>query len=200
MKASAILTVFYAALASASLLPPAIRSAKTVEKVVIPGPIKDVFSETSVVEGGLYSRELEEPEQVKKDERPDEMDIDDFHASNNFDKRAKEGETNCRWGGRGSAATLAIRDGIDYIKDNWFGANCVVEAGPKKCQRFTCSWNSAIWLCNDTKKKINVPCRYIAYSAEKIIDKCGWYDWEPRVQGQRFHNQDWNVIVGKDSC
>ncbi|KAH7123511.1 hypothetical protein B0J13DRAFT_648034 [Dactylonectria estremocensis] len=200
MKASAVLSVFFAAVISASLLPPAIRLATAVEKVEITGPVKNVFSEASVIKRDLDTQELEKAEAVKKDERRDEMDIDKFYASNNLDKRAKEGKTNCRWGGSGSAATLAIRDGIDYIKDNWFGSDCVVEAGPSKCQRFTCSWDSAIWLCNDTKKKIKVPCRYAAYSAEKIIDKCGWYDWEPRVQGQRFHNQDWNVIVGKDSC
>ncbi|KAH8667893.1 hypothetical protein BGZ61DRAFT_364750, partial [Ilyonectria robusta] len=107
----------------------------------------------------------------------------------------------CRWGGKGPASAPAIRDGISYIKDNWDGYDCQVEAGPSKCKRFTCSWNSAIWLCNDTNETLKVPCRDIASMAGKIIDTCGWYDWEPMVQGQRFTgNKEWNVIVGKDSC
>lgn len=41
-----------------------------------------------------------------------------------------------------------ILEGAVYL-EGFKGVLCHVEAGPKRCVRFSCSYNSAIWLCND---------------------------------------------------
>ncbi|KAK7409207.1 hypothetical protein QQX98_008583 [Neonectria punicea] len=173
MKASTLFTMFCAVLASASVLPHRAGNVEDIEKIE-KEEIKGVFSETNDVKRIVAPEELD---------NGDEVDFKDLNGDNDLDKRADR-RTVCKWGGNGPGSTIAFHDGIDYINDNWSGADCVVEAGPSKCKRFTCSWDSGIWLCNDTKEQLRVPCKDIASMAQKIMDECSWYDWKPRAQGK----------------
>ncbi|KAJ4313268.1 hypothetical protein N0V84_009496 [Fusarium piperis] len=124
----------------------------------------------------------------------------DFGLEIRPEKRAEFGKVNCGWGGSGKASGLAIGDGIKYL--NGFGDGyCGLDDGPYKCARISCSYNSAIWLCNDNDTPLRVRCGDLEPFIRKIVDDC--YTWgfgEPMVQGQIFTNENWNVILGKDKC
>lgn len=45
------------------------------------------------------------------------------------------------------ASVYRIYQGIDYL--NGFRGSLSVDAGPQTCARVSCSWNSAIYWCND---------------------------------------------------
>lgn len=90
---------------------------------------------------------------------------------------------NCGWGGSGEASGTAIGDGITYL--NSFGDGyCGLDDGPYKCARVSCSYNSAIWLCNDNDTPLRVKCKDLEPFIRKIHDEC--YTWgfgESMVQG-----------------
>lgn len=47
----------------------------------------------------------------------------------------------------GNADVDAILEGVDYL--HRLGGSANMRAGPRVCSRVSCSWNSAIYLCND---------------------------------------------------
>jgi len=86
----------------------------------------------------------------------------------------------------------AIRNGIDYIRG--FG-NAQCEVMPKGCSRFSCSYNSAILLCNDTPQSVIIPCALLAQNAQYIYNDCV-HTAENMVEGQAFYiNPSYNVLV-----
>ncbi|KAI1116482.1 hypothetical protein F5Y14DRAFT_448998 [Nemania sp. NC0429] len=71
--------------------------------------------------------------------------------------------------------------------------------GPGNCGRVSCSYNSAIWWCNDNTFSKTLNSWYtIAESALIITNDCA--SGADKVSGQRFHADKWNVIVRGDSC
>lgn len=52
---------------------------------------------------------------------------------------------------RGSGKTEAIKDGISYLRK--IGGKPSLPAGPAKCGRVSCSYASAIFWCNDNKRR-----------------------------------------------
>ncbi|KAM5475898.1 hypothetical protein MauCBS54593_000580 [Microsporum audouinii] len=71
--------------------------------------------------------------------------------------------------------------------------------GPGNCGRVSCSYDSAIWWCNDNRETKTLPGFYnIAEGAQVILNTCnpgGNY-----VSGQEFHSDNWNVIVQYSQC
>lgn len=89
---------------------------------------------------------------------------------------------NCGWGGKGRAGVLAIKEGIDYLQG--IDGYCGLDDGPYKCARVSCSWDSAIWLCNDNDTPLRVPCKDLGPFAAKIREGCMSSGWsEPMTQG-----------------
>ncbi|KAK9368507.1 hypothetical protein V1509DRAFT_623119 [Lipomyces kononenkoae] len=94
-----------------------------------------------------------------------------------------------------------IFDGINYLYG--VSGQPVNGPGPGNCGQVSCSWNSAIWWCNDN------PTTYalgsfgdIANLASDVVQKCSYCNagaYFP-VAGQQFTDQDWNVIVRDGSC
>ncbi|KAF7557075.1 hypothetical protein G7Z17_g890 [Cylindrodendrum hubeiense] len=99
----------------------------------------------------------------------------------------------------GAGDQNALIDGINHLNQKWPDAVWVVE--PDSCNRVSCSWNSAIWLCSDAKSTIKAPTKQITALATMIIDNCientFMAIW---THGRAYHNEDWNVILGKDKC
>ncbi|KAK9311125.1 hypothetical protein V1522DRAFT_417417 [Lipomyces starkeyi] len=93
-----------------------------------------------------------------------------------------------------------IIDGINYLSS--VPGQPVNGPGPGKCGQVSCSYNSAIWWCNDN------PTTYtldgfgdIAYVASIVLQNCGVCNGLiSYVAGQQFTAQDWNVIVRDGSC
>ena len=111
-----------------------------------------------------------------------------------------QGKIDCSAGGDDWVSTDPIDEGIRYL--HGISGDCQVEKGFQVCARVSCSWNGGIWLCNDTRDKLSVPCRTIAEYTQDIRDKC-WFDASPGapafipiVRGQEFDDGNWNIIVG----
>jgi hypothetical protein len=75
----------------------------------------------------------------------------------------------------------------------------------KSCSRISCSYDSAIYLCNDNGQYIEPASAYIASYAQDLVNLCttGSFDKFPdyrKTGGQEFDSDGYNVIVKQDSC
>ncbi len=91
------------------------------------------------------------------------------------------------------------------------------DAGPGNCGRVSCSYDAAIWWCNDvrysncddiiesfqahlfrleTARPLN-HLGVLLMAHERFSNLCVIDD---TVSGHVFHETDWNVIVRKDDC
>ncbi|KUJ24691.1 uncharacterized protein LY89DRAFT_727709 [Mollisia scopiformis] len=88
-----------------------------------------------------------------------------------------------------------IDAGIKYLKNLQGG--CAV--GARSCVRISCSYNGAIYLCNDNNYAIAPSCYYLATYAEDISRDC-WirWHWKAYVGGQEFDTDNYNVVVRLD--
>jgi hypothetical protein len=94
-----------------------------------------------------------------------------------------------------------INAGIYYLTN----LNGRLGMPPKSCSRISCSYNSAIYLCNDNDYHIEPASAYIASYAKDLVDLCttGSFDKFPKYRytgGQEFGNDGYNVIVKHDNC
>jgi len=102
--------------------------------------------------------------------------------------------------GWSKASGETIGEGINYLDQ--VQALCGVSA--RSCVRISCSWNSAIYLCNDNYYGITPTCPYMASYAQDIINDCTTPadrvvgDWS--VCGQLFDSDGYNIIVRWDAC
>ncbi|OGM47429.1 hypothetical protein ABOM_002527 [Aspergillus bombycis] len=99
-------------------------------------------------------------------------------------------------------SSASISRGIEYLQG--VPGKPVNGPGPGNCGRVSCSYNAAIWWCNDnTESKTLDSFAEIANGAEKLLHWC--YHWEEGklgsfVGGQAFYADNWNVIVRKNDC
>ncbi|KAL4917803.1 hypothetical protein BDW62DRAFT_201359 [Aspergillus aurantiobrunneus] len=85
-----------------------------------------------------------------------------------------------------------VKEGIETMRG--FRGHPYLGAGPGECARITCSWNSAIWWCNDNLKPKRLPSfDNIADGAQVILDHCT--DNRETVVGELNHADKWRVIV-----
>jgi hypothetical protein len=76
-------------------------------------------------------------------------------------------------------------------------------AGPGNCGRVSCSYNTAIWWCNDEPfDKTLMGYDRIYYGALEIVSPCSHKPFgdSRKTSGQAFSTGGWNVIVRKDKC
>ncbi|KAK1830951.1 hypothetical protein QBC39DRAFT_408947 [Podospora conica] len=117
---------------------------------------------------------------------------------------ARQTSTNCE--GRREwekARTVRINDGIKYLKG--LGGSAHLGAGPGRCSRVSCSYNAAIWWCNDNTGEKRINWSLLATAAERVVSRCETCHTannapECLVKGQAFYADNWNVIVRGDSC
>ncbi|KAK7745560.1 hypothetical protein SLS53_003060 [Cytospora paraplurivora] len=95
----------------------------------------------------------------------------------------------------------SIADGIDYL--SLLPGKPSNGPGPSECGRVSCSWNAAIWWCNDNDHTYILDSFWeIAQGAQDIDSKCHYFDpytWTVWTSGQNFFKENWNVIVRYDS-
>ncbi|KAK4103487.1 hypothetical protein N658DRAFT_484419 [Parathielavia hyrcaniae] len=107
----------------------------------------------------------------------------------------------CGWPPNWAAANdwYRVQEGINYLRG--ITGDCYQNPGPGACGRVSCSWQNAIYYCNDNNYGIWEPCRWIGDVAAEIADACtystfpGW-----AVHGQAFDWRNWNTIVAHGSC
>ncbi|KAH8898684.1 hypothetical protein GQ53DRAFT_777319 [Thozetella sp. PMI_491] len=85
-----------------------------------------------------------------------------------------------------AADAKRILEGISYLRG--VGGQPTNGPGPGNCGRVSCSYNSAIWWCNDNTDTFSLP----SYST--IADCAQW------VVGQNFNGYNWNCVVRDDRC
>ncbi|ODA79175.1 hypothetical protein RJ55_04767 [Drechmeria coniospora] len=72
--------------------------------------------------------------------------------------------------------------------------------GPRKCGRVSCSYLTAIWLCNDTAEEKRLESwNSVVSGIEAIWNKCNPSQCCYRG-GQIFHWTHWNIMMTSDSC
>ncbi|KAH7346430.1 hypothetical protein BKA65DRAFT_551336 [Rhexocercosporidium sp. MPI-PUGE-AT-0058] len=97
------------------------------------------------------------------------------------------------------ADTEAISHGIGYLRK--IGGTCGV--GVRTCARVSCSWNSAIFLCNDNPNHLDVSSNQIADYTQDLVNACDKYvsRWRGHAFGGRiFDNGGWQVVVLREQC
>ncbi|KAI0023990.1 hypothetical protein F4780DRAFT_687494 [Xylariomycetidae sp. FL0641] len=130
---------------------------------------------------------------------------DDADAVNASSKEifmpADNNEIKCGIGGGGPARSDKIRNGMGYLRR--FQGVCAVSPGPYVCVRVSCSWNSAIWWCNDKTDSLMGSCNIVADLSQYVVDACT-YGPNPEILltwGQVFSSDHTNnVYCAKDSC
>ncbi|KAL2826231.1 hypothetical protein BDW59DRAFT_171895 [Aspergillus cavernicola] len=104
-----------------------------------------------------------------------------------------------RWSG---ARHNPIVDGIKYLRG--ISGRPGAGPGPGNCGRVSCSYDSAIWWCNDSPKSKQLRSYgSIADGAQYVVQHCTITPSGSSfssVTGQAFHKTDWNVIVRGANC
>ncbi|KAI1462921.1 uncharacterized protein F4812DRAFT_469662 [Daldinia caldariorum] len=95
------------------------------------------------------------------------------------------------------AQVFRIEQGIEYLKG--IQGRCHVGPGPRVCTRVSCSYESAISWCNDNDHDIFIDCSLWSLYAQDILDACQTHDASNRVRGQKFNDENWNILVGLDN-
>ncbi|KAL2064358.1 hypothetical protein VTL71DRAFT_4852 [Oculimacula yallundae] len=102
------------------------------------------------------------------------------------------------------AVSSRIGQGINYL--NRITGNLVVKA--RSCSRVSCSYNSAIALCNDKYETLSADSRWIASFASDLNIACVSYEGEGLFNdltkmtcGQEFSaDRNYNVIANRAKC
>jgi len=84
-------------------------------------------------------------------------DLTESTGADPADLTAKKFEEPPKWfchGKWGLAKFSAIRDGVDYL--NGLSGEPHLGPGPASCSRVSCSYQSAIWWCNDVRINLSV--------------------------------------------
>ncbi|KAK7946203.1 uncharacterized protein PG986_010524 [Apiospora aurea] len=98
-----------------------------------------------------------------------------------------------------------IHDGIVYLRGK---QDCTAKGVPgwTYCQRVSCSYNSAIFVCNTNyATPVSPPCNIVADYAQLVVDNC-FQDALQSVndryitQGEVFDDGYWHVYVGYSNC
>ncbi|KAI1326794.1 hypothetical protein F5Y16DRAFT_410729 [Xylariaceae sp. FL0255] len=106
----------------------------------------------------------------------------------------------CDAGLSGPGFAIRIEQGAKYLQG--VKGMCGLGPGPGNCGRISCSYGSAIYWCNDNNHFVQYNCSAFAAYANNIVDQCSYVDQMNNLYcwGQAFDDQNFNVMVGMDSC
>ncbi|KAK4160029.1 hypothetical protein QBC43DRAFT_338541 [Cladorrhinum sp. PSN259] len=102
-----------------------------------------------------------------------------------------------------SALKFRILEGVDYL--HHVRGQPFLGPGPRTCSRVSCSYGSAILWCNDSPDTKTLPSfDIIADAANEIVTNCPEMDTPAlgvyTISGQRWFDDQWNVIVRGTRC
>ncbi|KAJ0423208.1 hypothetical protein BJY00DRAFT_321902 [Aspergillus carlsbadensis] len=169
------------------------------ELVTLNGTIEEVHAELLRLNPN-WDEDFPEAEEAEDADELTERDFD-FDSDLTLEKRTDftGSKYNC-FGSWGLAKSIAINQGITYLRK--VNGNPRAAAGPGRCARVSCSYNSGIHWCNDSRspKTLN-SFGSIADGAKYIVAKCKRGSGvSAYTAGQVFHKTNWNVIVREDKC
>ncbi|KYK55798.1 hypothetical protein DCS_07762 [Drechmeria coniospora] len=95
------------------------------------------------------------------------------------------------------AEKFRIEEGIGYLRG--LEGSPSHGPGPGICARVSCSYNAAIWWCNDNTNPITLDKWYwLADSAQHIVNTCAPYSEE--VSGKNVEGSNWYSFIGRTEC
>ncbi|KAI7777965.1 hypothetical protein LA080_002877 [Diaporthe eres] len=101
-----------------------------------------------------------------------------------------------------AAKAVPIWEGINHL--NHVSGTPVSRPGPGTCGRVSCSYNSAIWWCNDKDTERSLSSYHeIANSVQLLTMNCTYWSeshLEPQVSGQQFHVDKWSTVIKGAIC
>lgn len=117
-----------------------------------------------------------------------------------LEKRSNRFDQKCNWPYWPWAQWGREQTNVAYLTSHYGNAMCGV--GPRTCGRFSCSYNAAILLCNDSPNEVVIPCPLLAQNHNFVLQYCsptgggnGWHHETALYTGQAFyHNPEYNVV------
>ncbi|ODA82670.1 hypothetical protein RJ55_01178 [Drechmeria coniospora] len=98
----------------------------------------------------------------------------------------------------GSVKSKGFNDA--YARFNNMQGRPNLPPGPKVCSRISCSWDTALWLCNDMPGRMLLDTWNTVFKAlNEIWRRCS-NNSNKGVGGQIFHRTNWNMIMTSDRC
>ncbi|KAI1332852.1 hypothetical protein F5Y16DRAFT_407446 [Xylariaceae sp. FL0255] len=117
-------------------------------------------------------------------------------------ERRTYSKTICNVGLSGPANYNRIEQGVTYLQK--VKGRCGNGPGPGNCGRISCSYDAAIYWCNDNNYYVEYDCSSFAYYANWGAMYCSSDPGDPnsntKTWGQVFDTENFNVLVGHDSC
>ncbi|KAL1850724.1 hypothetical protein Daus18300_012802 [Diaporthe australafricana] len=102
----------------------------------------------------------------------------------------------------GQANGTRVKYGIDYLRK--VKGSPTKGPGPSACGRVSCSYEAAIWWCNNGPEDLTLDTYgRIADGAQDLVDSCSFYIKDSvygDFNGIQFFEGNWTVIVRKNSC
>ncbi|KAB8272197.1 hypothetical protein BDV30DRAFT_133364 [Aspergillus minisclerotigenes] len=154
------------------------------EKVVLNGTIQEVYTELLKINprfDGDFAEYAAKNELARRDNSASSLNKRNDVKCNNYQQ----------------AIRRRIEEGIRYLHS--VPGQPTNGPGPGNCGRVSCSYNSAIWWCNDNTSPKTLPGFYnIAQGAQVVINQCdptGVY-----VSGEENHADKWRAVVRYNVC
>ncbi|KND88423.1 hypothetical protein TOPH_06944, partial [Tolypocladium ophioglossoides CBS 100239] len=89
-------------------------------------------------------------------------------------------------------------DALTYLRS--IGGHPHMTPGPSACSRVSCSYNTGVWMCNDTPHdKYLISFGSVVDGMIFIWQHCWPTVWSENG-GQVFHWTGWNVVMGTADC
>ncbi|RGP76820.1 hypothetical protein FLONG3_5063 [Fusarium longipes] len=168
-------------------------------KTVLRGTVEEVHEELRKLNPDYDEQFINNSTASELSERDSDTDLvrrTDFSGS----------KYHCR-GWLKTCKTWAIRSGIETLRH--VKGKPKNGPGPGNCGRVSCSYNSAIWWCNQNAETKELDSfSDIADGAAFVVEKCYKPDSLPhypgqenRISGYAHHRgEGWSVIVNHDQC
>ncbi|KAI1261263.1 hypothetical protein F5Y18DRAFT_431346 [Xylariaceae sp. FL1019] len=163
------------------------------EEYTFNGTIEEVYAQVNDQRAKLGFGPLDDP--LNDSTHTKEMEVGDILQGRSLN------HTECRIGLLGAASSEKVLNGIKYI--NKLRTKCSNGPGPGNCGRISCSWNSAIYWCNDKPVASELyDCSSFAKYAQAIYDECSYQVGLSLdlVWGQAWDTDNFRVIIGLDHC
>ncbi|KAI0023106.1 hypothetical protein F4780DRAFT_787719 [Xylariomycetidae sp. FL0641] len=100
-----------------------------------------------------------------------------------------------------NAEVSDFHEGLHYLRKK---VKVPCTAPISECVRVSCSWNAAVYLCNNSGHDISIPCLEVADYAQHIIDTCKHPGEVLKntkvVMGHMDNTEGWSVAIGWNTC
>ncbi|KAK3989081.1 hypothetical protein QBC44DRAFT_370457 [Cladorrhinum sp. PSN332] len=92
-----------------------------------------------------------------------------------------------------------IVDGVNYLMS--VPGKPRMDAGPGKCIRVSCSWDAAIFMCNDNDHEYYLNAfTDVSSAAYFLYNQCRSGDIYGHMSSQVWYKEHWNTMIKWDKC